>query len=265
MSRILVLVLVVLAAAGCSGAAKPASAPAAAAPEWKLEGSRIIGCCCVAPCPCRINKPPTHCHGCDAIVVVHIEKGHVGPVKMDGLNYVLAGRTLGEKPEGNWAYAYISDKATDEQMETLKALLEGEVKGLGPKAKYIVGRIAGMRKAPVTWEVSADRREMAGTIPGILEFRTRSIILPGHQAPVVSSGIFDDYGDRFIHADALVNKYNDPTAGYAFDLTRRQANQSDFVLDSIRAEQGGLGWGCWTAHPDFGAKDKYQEKDLDHP
>ena len=198
-------------------------------------------------------------------MVVHIERGFVGKTRMDGVNYVLAGRTLGEKTEGNWAYAYVSDQATDEQFGTLKAMLEGEVQGIGPKAKYIVGKVVGMRKVPVTWQVSADRREMAGIIPGILEFRTRSIILPGHREPATSAGIFDDYGDRFIHADALVNKFNDPQTGSKFDLTGRQANQAEFVLDNIRAEKGGLGWGCWTAHPDFGTKDKYQEKALDHP
>lgn len=264
MNRILA-VIAVLAVAGCSGASKPAPAPQAAAPEWKLEGTRIIGCCCLAPCPCRINKPPTHCHGCDGIVVVHIERGYVGPTRMDGVNYVLAGRTLGEKTDGNWGYAYVSDKATKEQFETLKAMLEGELQGMGPKAKYIVGKIVGMRQVPVTFEMSADRREIAGVIPGILEFRTRSIILPGHKAPATSAGIFDDYGDRFVHADALVNKYNDAQAGTKFDLTGRQANQADFVLDSVRAEQGGIGWGCWSAHADFGTKDKYQEKNIDHP
>lgn len=252
--------------AGCSGpATKPVPSATAAAPAWKLEGTRIIGCCCLAPCPCRINKPPTHCHGCDGIVVVHIERGFVGPTKMDGVDYVLAGRTLGEKPEGNWGYAYISDKATPEQYETLKGMLEEEVKGMGPKAKYIVGKIVGMRKATVQFQISSDRREIGGVIPGILEFRTRSIILPGHQLPATSAGIFDDYGDRFIHADALVNKYNDKEAGYSFDLTGRQANQADFVLDSIRAEQGGIGWGCWSAHADFGSKEPYQEKHLEHP
>lgn len=264
MNRLLVAVAL-LAVVGCSTPSGSKAAPAGREPVWKMEGSRIIGCCCVAPCPCRINKPPTHCHGCDAIVVVHIERGFVGETRMDGVNYVLAGRTLGEKPEGNWAYAYVSDRTSDEQFGALKAMLEGEVQGLGPKAKYIVGRILGMRKVPITWQVSADRREIAGTIPGILEFRTRSIILPGHREPVTSAGIFDDYGDRFIHADALVNTYNDPQAGVKFDLTGRQANQADFVLDDIRAEKGGLGWGCWTAHPDFGTKDKYQEKALDHP
>jgi hypothetical protein len=262
MNRIIV-VLILLAAAGCSGGASKTES--AAAPAWKLEGTRIIGCCCLAPCPCRINKPPTHCHGCDGIVVVHIERGYVGTTRMDGLNYALAARTLGEKSETNWAYAYINDKATDEQVAALKAMLEGEVQALGQKAKYIVGKILGMRKAPVLFEVSADRREITGKVPGILEFKTRSIILPGHKVPVTSAGIFDDFGDRFIHAESLVNRYDDAQSGRKFDLTGRQANQADFVLDSIRAEQGGLGWGCWSAHPELGTKEKYQEKDIDHP
>jgi len=258
-----ILVLGLVAAAGCSSGAKPEAA--AKAPEWRMEGTRIIGCCCVAPCPCRINKPPTHCHGCDGIVFVHIERGNLGPVRMDGVNFALAGRSFGEKTDGNWGYAYVGDKATDEQFAALKGMLEGELQGMGAKAKYLVGKLVGMRKVPMKFEVSADRREIDGTIPGILEFKTRSIILPGHKTPVTSAGIFDDYGDRFIHSDALVNKYNDAQAGYKFDLSGRQSNQADFVLDSIRAEQGGLGWGCWSAHPDLGTKDKYQEKDLDHP
>ena len=264
MNRVLAAAAV-LAVLGCTAPSGTSPAPAARQPDWNLEGTRIIGCCCLAPCPCRINKPPTHCHGCDGIVVVHVERGFVGKTRMDGVNYVLAGRTLGEKTDGNWGYAYVSDKATEEQFQALKAMLEGEVQGMGPKAKYIIGKIVGMRRAPVTWEVSADRREMTGTIPGILEFKTRSIILPGHKDPATSAGIFDDFGDRFVHADALVNRYNDAQAGYHFDLTGRQANQADFVLDSIRAEEGGLGWGCWSAHPDFGTKDKYQEKAIDHP
>jgi hypothetical protein len=264
MNRML-MILGVLAVAGCSAEPTKGSAPQAKEAEWKIEGTRIIGCCCLAPCPCRINKPPTHCHGCDGIVAVHIERGHIGPVKMDGVNYVLAARTLGEKTDGNWGYAYLSDRMSDEQVGALKAMLEGEIQAMGVKAKYIVGKLVGIRKVPVTFEISSDRREIGAVIPGIVEFRTRSIILPGHKTPATSAGIFDDFGDRFIHADALVNKYNDPQIGYKFDLTGRQANQADFVLDSIRAEQGGLGWGCWSAHQDFGTKDKYQEKAIDHP
>ncbi len=264
MDRILV-VLGFLVAFGCSAGPAGKPAPQAKEPEWKLEGTRIIGCCCLAPCPCRINKPPTHCHGCDAIVAVHIDRGFIGPVRMDGVTYVLAGKTLGEKTDGNWGYAYVGDTIRDEQFGALKGMLEAELQALGPKVKYIVGKLVGIRRAPITFQVSADRREIGAVIPGILEFRTRSIVLPGHKTPATSAGIFDDFGDRFIHADALVNTYNDPQAGYKFDLTGRQANQADFILDSIRAEQGGLGWGCWNAHPDLGTKDKYQEKAIDHP
>ena len=252
-------------AMGCASGNKGTAGGAVPAPEWKLEGTRIIGCCCLAPCPCRINKPPTHCHGCDGVVVVHIERGYVGPVKMDGLDYAMVGRSFGEQSAGNWGYVYVSDKATKEQVVTLQGMLEEELKGMGSKSQYLVGKFAGLRQVPVVYKASPDHREISGTIPGILEFKTRSIVLPGHTEPVMSTGIFDDYGDRFIHAEAVANTYKDPTIGRSFDLTGRQANQADFAIDSIRAQKGGLGWGCWSAHPELGSKEKYQEKSIDHP
>src|SRR5579864_3593289 len=92
-------VLVLIAAAGC---AAQSNAPAPA-----LAGSRIIGCCCGAPCPCRLNKKPMQCHGCDHTDAVHIDHGHVGPVSMDGLTWVVVGRGFGEKTDANWVVVYL--------------------------------------------------------------------------------------------------------------------------------------------------------------
>jgi hypothetical protein len=77
---------------------------------------------------------------------------------------------------------------------------------------------------------------------------------------VVTTGIFDDYGDRFVHAEALVHKYGDSQLGYSFDLSGRQANQTPFVLKASVAEKGGLGWGCYSGHAELGNKDKYAEQ-----
>lgn len=231
-----------------------------AKPEWTLKGSRIIGCCCAAPCPCRINKPPYHCHGCDYTTAVHIDEGSLGKVDFAGMTWVICGRGFGQDKETLWSYVYVSDKATDEQVAALKAMFDDDVKKAGPKAPYLVGKMLGMRKVPVTYEISKDKREYGVVIPGVLEFRTRSIILPGHTEPVTSTGIFDDFGDRFIHADCLVHKYNDAETKYSWDLSGRQANQADFTLTSTQAEKGGIGWSCWSAHADFGSKDPYEEK-----
>jgi hypothetical protein len=235
-------------------------ASAASSTKWELRGSRIIGCCCASPCPCRINKPPMYAHGCDATTAVRIDKGTLAGTRMDGVTFIITGRGFGENVEGNWGYVYVSDKATDAQVKALQGMFEADAKSWGAKAPHLAGKFLGMRQVPMTYEVSADRRMYSATIPGILEIRTRAIILPGRTKPAVSTGIFDAFGDRFVHAEALVHTYKDPQTNYEWDLTGRQCNHADFKLTSAMAAKGGIGWGCWSAHASLGSKDKYQER-----
>lgn len=242
-----------LLTAGCASAPPPEA--------WTMEGSRIIGCCCSAPCPCRINKKPQHCHGCDGTTAVHLDRAHIGDVRLDGIDFVVTNRGFGEDPSKNWMYVYVTERASEAQFGALKAMIEEQVKAYGPvKVKHLIGTYAGIRKVPIAYARSADGREVTVSIPGILDFRARAIVLPGHKEPVVSTGIFDDYGDRLVHAEPLVHKYHDAKAGYAFDLTGRQANLADFVLTASRAERGGIGWGCYSGHSDLGDKSKYAEQ-----
>ncbi|MFY9344725.1 MAG: DUF1326 domain-containing protein [Planctomycetota bacterium] len=243
-----------------------ASAPRAVAmADWQLRGTRIIGCCCTAPCPCRINLKPTHCHGCHFTEGIHVDEGHLGGVKMDGVDWVIVGRGFGQDASGTWSHVYVSDRASDAQVEALGKWFEACVAGLGSKTPFLVGQALGMRKVPLRFARSADRREIGFTIPGVLEVQTRAIVNPGRSEPVVSTGILDSYGDRFVHAEALVHKLDDPAIGRSFDLAGRQANQADFVLDAARVAKGGIGWGCWSAHDALGDKKPYPEQQIGHP
>jgi hypothetical protein len=250
MTRLSIAALCAVLAAGCSSggatSAKPAEAPA-----FELVGSRIIGCCCGTPCPCRLNKKPMHCHGCDHTDAVRVEKGHVGPVDMAGLKWVIVGRGFGEDPAKNWVVVYLDEKATPEQEKALGDMLGADLKAWGPKAKHLAGAFKGFKRVPIAYTVSADQREYAASIPGILELKTRAIVNPGHQEPVKSTGIMDAFGDKFTHADPLVHKYEDKALGYKWDLSGRQANFADFRLDPARVGKGAIGWGCWTAHSDY--------------
>jgi hypothetical protein len=237
----------------------------AGATRWEISGSRIIGCCCGSPCPCRINKPPYHSHGCDAITAVRIDKGKIGETRMDGVSFAIVGRGFAENPEVNWAYLYVSDTVSDEQVKALQWFLEEDSKSFGLKAEHLVGKFLGMRKVPLRYEVSSDKREYSAISPGLFEFRTRSIILPGRTKPAVSTGIFDAFGDRFIHAESITHVYNDSQIDRKWDLTGRQCNQAEFRLTSAMAAKGGLGWGCWSAHKAFGSGEKYQEHLGNHP
>ena len=251
-------------AVGCASSESAPPPKTEAAPKvegtFELTGSRIIGCCCPSPCPCRLNKKPFHCHGCDHTDAVHIDSGHIGGVRMDGFTYVIVGRGFGEDVAKNWVYVYVTDKATEAQMKAFVGMLQEGVKSWGPKAPYLAGTMLGMRNVPIQYTVSANRKEYAVTIPGILDFKTAAIINPGQKNPVVSTGVMDAFGDRFVHADCLVHKYKDATINYAWDLTGRQCNFADFVLDNARMAKGGIGWGCWTSHVDFGDRGKYAEQ-----
>jgi hypothetical protein len=258
----------VSAATGCAstGSNRLAAGESDESTDWSLSGSRIIACCCNAPCPCRINKKPTHCHGCDNTNVVHIDHGAIRGIKVDGLTWVWVSRGFAEDPSTNWGYTYISDSASDAQFEALTWLMTENAKAIDPKKmQYLAGKDLGVRRVPMTWTKSADGREWRLSMPGILELQTRSIILPGRVEPARSSGIFDDYGDSFIHADTVVHTYNDPSIGYAWNLTGRQANQANFVLNPDRLAKGGIGWGCWSAHSDFDNESEYQERVTEHP
>jgi hypothetical protein len=259
-----------LASAVASGCASNAPAPpkrgsaSDAEPGFELKGSRIIGCCCPTPCSCRLNEKPFHCHGCDHTDAVHVDKGFIGKIPMDGLTWVVIGRGFGENPDKNWVYVYVTDKATDDQFKALQDMLTHDVKSWGDKAKHLAGKFVGMRKVPIAYEVSADRRSYGVTIPGILEFKTKAHVNPGQTEPVKSTGIMDAFGDSFVHADCLTHTYKDSTINYEWDLTGRQCNQADFVLNPERVAKGGIGWGCWTSHVDFGSTGKYGEQMVEH-
>ena len=187
-----------------------------------------------------------------------MDRGHIGDIRLDGITFVLTNRGLGERAEGNWYYVYVSDNATEAQIKALGAMFEEQMKAFGDRAQSMFGKSAGMRKAPITYTVSADQREYSVVIPGVLEFRGKALVLPGHTEPVRTTGIFDDYGDSFTHVAVSIHKYSDKESGYSFDLSNRQANFAPFSLTASKAEKGGIGWVCYSA---VGDKSKYEEQD----
>lgn len=232
--------------------------------DWELDGWRVIACCCAAPCPCRINKKPMNCHGCDHTDVVHVERGTLGGTSMDGVTWIVVGRGFGQDVEGNWAQVYVDERASDAQVKAVGDFLAGAVQGWGARAPYLAGKFLGVREVPMSVTVSSDRTEYAASIPGVLALETRAIFNPGRMQPVVSTGIMDSFGDRFVHSDTPVHTFDDPSIGHAWDLTGKQSNQAEFVLNQRRVDEGHLGWGCWSAHTSFGDGEPYGEEQVGH-
>ena len=54
------------------------------ADQWMVRGVEYGNCNCAYGCPCQFNQPPTY-GNCRAMDATHIEEGHFGDVKLDGL------------------------------------------------------------------------------------------------------------------------------------------------------------------------------------
>jgi hypothetical protein len=255
---------------GCASE-KPAATVASSGPEWKLEGTRLIACCCASPCSCRINKPPMQAHGCEYTTAVHVDRGHIGRTSMDGFMWMQVGLGFAEEKPRNWVVVYVSDKATEEQFKAFTEWMSGGIKQLDAKGKvpFLAGAIVGFKKVPMTWEASKSHEEFHTTIPNVLDLRVKAMHNPGHPEPVRSIGILDDFGNEFVHCDTLVHLYKDKDPDVnkydGWDLKGRQSNYADFAIGSALTSTYTLGWGCWSAHKELGSQDTYQERMIGHP
>jgi hypothetical protein len=88
----------------------------AATPKWALKGTWTDTCCCKVACPCLFGSGPTEGF-CQGASHVHIDSGSYGDVNLDGMAVVLT------HDIGKWAKIYVTDDASDQQLEALAALM----------------------------------------------------------------------------------------------------------------------------------------------
>ncbi|NIP22891.1 MAG: DUF1326 domain-containing protein, partial [Phycisphaerae bacterium] len=104
------------------------------AQEWSVKGNYIESCSCNPACPCIFGSSPTLGH-CDASGLLEIKEGHYGDVSLDGISVLQTGRL------GKWIKYYLSENATDEQINVVAPLM---------KALYGFGdmEVLAIEKAP---------------------------------------------------------------------------------------------------------------------
>lgn len=101
------------------------------APSYDVQGQYYETCACKVSCPCASNATLPHEGHCDAISLVHIEKGMIGPTSVGGLNVALVMRSpqgqkvldAFQKGETDLLTLYLDDRATSEQRDALNKVL----------------------------------------------------------------------------------------------------------------------------------------------
>src|SRR4051795_12648399 len=93
---------------------------------WSIRGNHFVNCNCDYGCPCQFNALPTD-GTCRAVLAWHIEEGHFGDVRLDGL---MAVNTYGWPPF-TWAMARCSPSSTSAPQPTSGGRLAQSLAGDG--------------------------------------------------------------------------------------------------------------------------------------
>ena len=94
--------------------------------DWEFHGKQFVNCNCAYGCPCQFNARPTY-GDCRAVIFFHIDTGHFGATRLDGLNAAFAASWPGAIHEGHGRMQPIIDARADEaQRQALHAIMTGK-------------------------------------------------------------------------------------------------------------------------------------------
>lgn len=128
---------------------------------WSVDGQYMETCNCAFLCPCitsNLAAEPTE-GDCRAAIAMRIDKGQKDGVALDGLSFIVLMHAPGAMIDGNITVGLIvDDRASDQQLDAISAIATGSAGGpmaaLGP----LVGRVAGVERRPIQFEVDGLRR-----------------------------------------------------------------------------------------------------------
>lgn len=124
--------------------------------NWRIEGQYMETCNCAYICPCigsNLTARPTE-GDCKAALAMKIDRGEKDGVKLDGLALIVVMHAPGAMADGNITIGLIvDDRATDQQAEALGAIASGSAGGPMAALAPLVGRMAGVEKRPIRFEI----------------------------------------------------------------------------------------------------------------
>ena len=152
------------------------------ATDWHLKGTVIVACNCEFGCPCNFNARPSHGH-CEGGWTWHLTEGHLGDVRLDGLNCSMLADWPAAIHEGNGeALMLIDERADERQRDVIEEFLRGEVGGPWSILATTFVTVHGPQVVPYEFEIEGDQaRVRAGDA---LELATEPIRNPVTKAEV---------------------------------------------------------------------------------
>jgi hypothetical protein len=140
--------------------------------QWEMQGWEVVNCNCNWGCPCQFNQLPSH-GNCSAYLFTHIERGHFGDVRLDGLRWGLIAAWPGAIHQGRGTSRAVVDERGDAKQ---RAALEAVALGRETEPMKVVWSVfAAMTStflptiaAPIDLTADFESRMATVRVPGLV-------------------------------------------------------------------------------------------------
>lgn len=226
-----ILVALILAAPMALGRGDKDQLAALKGASFELEGTYVYSCACTTVCPCMFGSPGTT-DNCQFPLVLHLNKGRVGEVKLDGLNLIMVtywgGKDLITELKAGRAKAaiYVDSKATRQQREALVAAYLTV-----RKSKY--AEMKGPFPVPIEFGVDGDRATV--TVPERLDLVVERLRHKGEYIEILN--VPYHITDHVYAGHALRHRFQDKALGQAWNFDGRNGDFGPFQLSGVIAEE----------------------------
>ena len=210
---------------------------AADPPSWSVEGRWVDTCLCALPCPCWKKEKPTFGH-CSEMFFFHVDKGHYGATRLDGVEVVQVassaeGKTTSQsRKDKDYTISNLYLPAhLDPAAAAAAASIFSRLAFSGPIAK-----LHATKEVQIKSQLTADRLKIE--IPGILLADVRMhkdaggapepFVYPTTNLPWIGPGI---------QGESEIFEFHDD--GVSWSVQHRHATFAHF---SYSSERGPLPW-----------------------
>jgi hypothetical protein len=141
-----------------------------ATPDWNVSGKYYETCSCDFVCPCILGQmavEPTHGE-CTFAMGFAIERGRYGDVPLDGIGFVVLGRTPEAMNKGNWSVGLVVDaRANAQQRDAIASIASGAAGGPMAALSGLISKFLGVESAPIRFE--DDGKRWTVDAPGVVD------------------------------------------------------------------------------------------------
>lgn len=136
---------------------------------WRVQGQYMETCNCDYLCPCPLTGLAESTHGhCIFAMAFRTDSGDFDGVSLDGINFVIVGRTPGQMGEGNWEVGLIADeRASQEQQDALASIASGQAGGPLANLAPLIGSFLGVEAKPIRFEGQGNKWSV--TVPDMID------------------------------------------------------------------------------------------------